>query len=325
MLDLLLLKITWPDSPAEWIFLGIDILLVIFVVINIVDINRFEVRRVKLGTKKLKKGEKISFVYISDLHNHRFGKNNDTLLKSIQNQNPDFIICGGDMMTAKPGKNNKNAVSFLRRLLEKNVVYYALGNHEHRAGIYPETYGKMYDEYFTAIASENLKILDNTTLAEPSSGVEIAGITIDRSYYKRFRKIKMEPAYVKETVAGVDVMASSNASVQGKDEHNGKKISDSENPYRILIAHNPDYGDTYFETEYDLFLSGHLHGGIIRLPFIGGIASPSFRLFPKYNGGLYKSPTGEKYGYVSCGLGTHTVPMRFLNPGEVTVIEIVGE
>ena len=305
MANLMLLKFYWLDTPAEWILLVFDILFVIFVVMNIVDINRFEVRKVKLTTDKLKKDEKVRFVFLADLHSHKFSGDNEGLLKSIEKQNPDFIVIGGDMMTARPGKNNRVAISFLRRLLEKNVVYYGLGNHEHRSRLYPETYGKMYEEYFNAIASDNLKVLDNTTMVEPKSGIEIAGLTIDRSYYKRFKRIKMDPAYVGETVAPAE--------------------NSSGNPYKILIAHNPEYGDAYFETDYDLFLSGHLHGGIIRLPGIGGVAAPSFHLFPKYNGGLYKNKAGNKAGYVSCGLGTHTVPMRFLNPGEVTVIEISGK
>ena len=93
--------------------------------------------------------------------------------------------------------------------------------------------------------------------------------------------------------------------------------------YTIMMAHNPEYGEEYFEYGADLFLSGHLHGGIIRLPYIGGVASPSFRLFPVFSGGLYACR--DQYGYVSCGLGTHTVPVRLNNPGEVTCITVSGK
>ena len=58
--------------------------------------------------------------------------------------------------------------------------------------------------------------------------------------------------------------------------------------YNILIAHNPDYFPAYAEWGADLVLSGHVHGGIMRLPLLGGVLSPALRLFPKYDGGLFQ-------------------------------------
>ena len=303
MTGLILLTITWLDTPAEWFFLILDILLVLFIVLNIIDINRFEVRKVQIKTKKIEAGRKVRFVYLADLHSRKYADKNASLLKAIRDQKPDYIICGGDMMTAKPGKNNQTAVSFMNSLSKDYVIFYALGNHEHRSRIYPETYGKMYDEYMDAIRSKNIIVLDNSSVTEDEFGIQITGLTIEKEYYKRFKRIKMPAEYISETIG-----------------------NHKDGIYQIMIAHNPEYGDAYFDYGADLFLSGHLHGGIIRLPGIGGVAAPSFHLFPKYSGGLYKSKKDpDKYGYVSCGLGTHTVPMRLFNPGEVTVIDIEGE
>lgn len=330
-----LLQFRWLSSPAEWFFLIADVLIVAFIVVNIVDINRFVVRKTVLSSEKIPEGEEIRFVFLTDLHSRKYAGNNEKLLREIRACNPDFILCGGDMMTAKEGKNNEPAVSFMNRLAEDYKIYYAFGNHEFRAREYKESYGSMYEDYRKAVRSDNIIWLDNESVAvvlkkdksalriinermirseeDPEITVNseynpednskrdiriyISGLSIEKVYYKRLVKQKLPEGYVAKTV--------------------GPRREDI---YQILLAHNPQYADDYFAYGADLFLSGHYHGGVIRLPFIGGVASPAIRLFPKYSGGLYHK--NDKYGYVSCGLGTHTVPMRFLNPGEVSYFEI---
>ena len=88
--------------------------------------------------------------------------------------------------------------------------------------------------------------------------------------------------------------------------------------FNILIAHNPSYFPAYAEFGADLVLSGHVHGGIARIPFLGGVISPALRLFPKYDGGRYRE--GESVMILGRGLGTHTIPVRFLNPGELVEV-----
>lgn len=70
-----------------------------------------------------------------------------------------------------------------------------------------------------------------------------------------------------------------------------------------------------------MVLSGHLHGGIARLPLLGGVISPQFRLFPRYSGDCYEKD--GKYIVVSKGLGTHTINFRFWNPAELVVLDII--
>jgi hypothetical protein len=68
-----------------------------------------------------------------------------------------------------------------------------------------------------------------------------------------------------------------------------------------------------------LVVSGHVHGGIMRLPVFGGVLSPSLTLFPKYDGGRFSE--GKSTMILSRGLGTHTIPLRVFNPGELVVID----
>ena len=90
--------------------------------------------------------------------------------------------------------------------------------------------------------------------------------------------------------------------------------------YQILLAHTPVFMPLYQQWGADMILSGHLHGGIIGLPGIGGLITPQAVLFPKYAGGIYRE--GKHIGIVSRGLGTHTVNLRFCNPAELVSVSL---
>ncbi len=87
----------------------------------------------------------------------------------------------------------------------------------------------------------------------------------------------------------------------------------------ILLAHNPLFADSYAQWGADLVLCGHLHGGVVRLPFVGGVLSPERRFFPRYDKGYYQ--IGETQMIVSGGIGKP----RLWNPPEVGVIELTVE
>lgn len=95
-----------------------------------------------------------------------------------------------------------------------------------------------------------------------------------------------------------------------------------ENSFEILIAHNPVYAEEYAKWGADIILSGHLHGGIVRIPFWRGVVSPQISLFPKYSGGNYQ--IGDSNLIVSRGLGMHTIKIRLFNEAEVVVLDIKG-
>jgi predicted MPP superfamily phosphohydrolase len=87
----------------------------------------------------------------------------------------------------------------------------------------------------------------------------------------------------------------------------------------ILLVHEPDYADTVIAhpkaKEVDLILSGHTHGGQIRLPFFGPIAlPPNGRLYPE---GHFQVGTSQLY--VNRGIGTVGVPFRLNCPPEITI------
>ena len=93
----------------------------------------------------------------------------------------------------------------------------------------------------------------------------------------------------------------------------------SKNQFQVLLAHTPKYGDSYLEWGSDVTFSGHYHGGMVQLPFLGGVISPDFRIFPKYCKGHFQE--GDRHLIVSGGLGEHTIPLRIFNPRELIMVE----
>ena len=88
-----------------------------------------------------------------------------------------------------------------------------------------------------------------------------------------------------------------------------------------VIANATEYFEEYAAWGADMVLSGHVHGGIMKLPIFGGVISPKLVLFPKYDGGRFEN--GKATMILSRGLGMHTLPIRIFNPGELVVIHLL--
>lgn len=279
------------------IIASICVLILLWVMLY--DSNRFVVVKHTFTGSKLKK--KARFVLLADLHNKRFGKNNEALVAAIRECEPDFIAVAGDMLTAKPKADTGNAVELIRRLAAEYPIYYGSGNHEQRLKLYPEVYGDMHERYESAIAETGAVRLINDHVTLPEYGISIYAAEIDSCYYKRFYTREMEPGYMEHILGQAD----------------------REN-YTLLLAHNPDYFPQYAAWKADLVCSGHVHGGIVRVPFWGkGIASPSVSFFPKYDGGVFREL--KSIMLLSRGLGIHTIPFRVFNPAELIVVELHPE
>ena len=92
--------------------------------------------------------------------------------------------------------------------------------------------------------------------------------------------------------------------------------------FQLLLAHNPEYLTAYAGWGANLVLSGHIHGGIMILPFLGGVIAPSYELFPKFDFGKFTEKNCEMV--LSRGLGTHTINIRIFNKPEISVITLKG-
>lgn len=256
--------------------------------------------RVRIGNGNRVLERPFSAVFLSDLHNVSYGENNRLLLQEIRNENPALVLVAGDMLTAGRETQMDAAVSLMNELTKRYQVYYANGNHEHRMKEKPEKYGASYERYSNTIKSLGVHLLENGSerLEIQRMALRIWGLELDQTYFRRGGRSVL-------TASRIDEML-------GRPE---------EGCFHILLAHHPAYFDAYASWGADLTLSGHLHGGMIRLPFVGGLVSPQMRLFPKYDKGLY-TKKGKKL-IVSAGLGNHTVNIRINNPPELVVIDFV--
>ena len=233
---------------------------------------------------------------LSDLHDTVYGSNNIELFRRIESEKPDIVLVAGDLITGLADRKFDAAINLLKMLSEKYVVYYGLGNHEVRS--HDNT-----REYVKAIKNiPNIQVLDNSLIKLErinngcTASITIAGLTLEKSHYsRRNRRAVMEEAFIQDKL--------------------GIKTDD----FTILLAHHPDYFEHYVSWGADLIFSGHLHGGLVRLPLIGGVLSPQIKLFPKYDKGEFKKNLSTMI--VSAGHGTHSVP-RIFNPPELLVVEL---
>lgn len=281
----IIMKIFW---------IAITIFVIICILSWIIDTHRFVIRHYEIHDKKI--NGHIRFALLTDLHNKEYGKDNVKLLKAIDDCKPDAILIAGDICNGLKNSDFSPALNFISELSKKYVLYYGMGNHEYRLRRYPDVYGDMWEKYSAELSKIGVSIMDNEKL-NIDNNIVINSVTIDRAFYKRFKHNRLE--------------------VSDMEEYLGKPQEDK---YQILIAHNPEYFKTYSGWGADLTVSGHVHGGIMRLPFLGGIISPRLIEFPKYDGGMYSD--NDKKMIVSCGLGTHTLHVRVFNPAELAIIDL---
>lgn len=261
------------------------------------DTNRFVVRNHTVTDPRIRRACRA--VLLTDLHNKCYGKGNERLLAAIHGQKPDFILIAGDVLTANTKAPLEPALRLLENLAREYPVYYANGNHEQRLRISPRRYGKMAKQYRKGLKRIGIEPMLNSHVNLPEYGLAIYGAEIDMEYYKRFRLKEMAPDYLPRIL--------------------GQAPADA---CTVLLAHNPDYFPQYAAWGADLTLSGHVHGGVARVPFWGkGVLSPAWHFFPEYDGGVFKK--GNSVMVLSRGLGSHTIPVRVFNPGELWVLDFL--
>lgn len=273
----------------------IAILVCFFLIVMCYDCNRFVTIAYELESKKITR--ECTFVLLSDLHNKSYGRQNEKLLQRIQELNPDAVLVAGDMLTAQRGNKHRVTVEFMEQLAKMYPVYYGMGNHEHRIKKCPEKFGNLYETYMESLHRSGIEPLINESLDMPSANITISGLLMDERYFRKFRKYPMRESYLSDML--------------GKPR---KEV------FQILIAHNPEYFEEYIRWGADMVVSGHVHGGLMRLPILGGVISPNWTLFPKYDGGEFKKE--DSVMILSRGLGMHTLPIRIFNPGELVVIHL---
>ena len=273
-----------------------------------------------VSTRLPKQLDNTNFIVLADLHNQTFGKNNERLIQRIHTLSPEFIIVAGDMINKKETCYSSHAYTLLEALAKNYKIYYAYGNHEQKIDLYEnntlnsntsnksasnnDTFNSMdvystWVEYKERLNAVGVTFLNNQsiTINKNTAKLRITGISIGYKYFERNSTPEMEAGYLKELV--------------------GNKV---EEEYQLLIAHNPVYFKDYAKWGADLTLSGHMHGGMIRIPGVGGVLSPQAKFFPKYHSGIFTE--NKLQLVVSRGLGSHSIMPRLFNLPEIVLVSL---
>ena len=265
--------------------------------------SELETRVFEIRTDKLKKEERpLRIMMLADLHDRLWGRGQQQLLEAVDAFSPHMVLCAGDMVLGQRRAGMEHTFEFFEGLSKRRVpVIAANGNHESRMRQMPARYGAQYGRYAGRLRELGVHIPVNEAYKTSygSMPMQIHGYEMPLVYYRKF------------CVRPFD----------GKDLY--RKLGTPEaGVFHILMAHNPVYFKHYAGWGADLTLAGHLHGGIIRLPGIGGVITPQAKLFPRYDRGLYERD--GKYMVVSPGLGEHTVSVRIFNPPWLMGIFVKG-
>ena len=231
--------------------------------------------------------------HVSDLHNAEMGKDNEKLLDMLRETEPDIIAITGDIIDSR-NTDIDVALQFTKAAMEIAPCYYVTGNHEARVS--------EYYELRDALIEQGVVVLDDERIELELSGKTIALLGVN------------DPSFQTDYLFG-----DSETVMQGKLQ----EISDAENEFTILLSHRPELFGVYEDSNIDLVLSGHAHGGQFRLPFVGGLVAPNQGLFPKYDAGLYTEENTNMI--VSRGIGNSILPFRFNNRPEVILIDLYSK
>jgi len=286
-----------------YVLLTVMILLVVFVLIR----SNWEIRNFVITEYNINADidKKCRLVLLSDLHSREFGDGNEKLLRAVDELTPDIVCIAGDMVVGEKKADFKVASELLEKLCENRPVFYVYGNHEGRLDKNREKYGDVFEIYLDKLTEltqkGNLYMVNNQSVEVPGfDDIIVSGLDLDKKYYSKRVKTYMDDSYIESRVG-----------ILKKDKYN------------ILLSHHPKYFENYASYGPQLVLSGHYHGGTVRLPKFGGVISTDYQIFPENDKGIFKIKNTEMI--VSGGLGCHTVNFRLFNLPELVVVNLNKE
>lgn len=231
--------------------------------------------------------EGFKIAHVSDLHNAVFGRKNEKLLSLIRAAKPDIIAITGDLIDSRH-TDIDSALAFVEAAAEIAPVYYVTGNHESRLD---------FDEIEPRLIAAGARVLRNEAedIGRGGERIRLAGID--------------DPSFIR-TGGTAEERAAAEL----------EQLGDGGGTFTVLLAHRPELVEVYAGYGAGLVLSGHAHGGQVRLPLLGGLYAPGQGLLPEYDSGLYS--LGETQMVVSRGLGNSVAPLRVNNRPELVIVTL---
>ena len=275
------------------LFLIIDILVSRFVLAT----THFE-----LTSSKIDSFTTFRILQLSDLHNSEFGSHNTRLIATVQSEAPDFILLTGDLLNSDEERTDI-ATNLIRQLCKIAPVYCSNGNHEIE---YQQKYGTDVDELYQSGRSRGVWKRSIRMLIVKGQKIRIGRnlwiLSCRGNIWRQERQIR-------------------------RNVHFWTDFQNTELP-TFLMCHMPVcwmINGSLDEWKVDYVFAGHVHGGEVIFPFIGGLYGPDLGWFPGRMEGIYSSEDGTRSLILSRGLGTNEKIPRFHNIPEIVVADIQGK
>lgn len=274
-------------------------IVLIFISILMCSIKKIDVTKYTILNRKIpKEFNNFKILQLSDFHSEGYRDTTEKLIYKVKNINPDIIVMTGDMVSWDMN-NIQEAKRLIKSLSEVYPIYYINGNHEHLAEILRQSryvfFNKFMEELGVTIIKNNY-----VEIYKDDKSINLYGINIplDGETGLYVNKLQLEKNYVEKTLS-----------------------KPSEEKFNILLAHTQIFIKQYSKWGADLVLSGHMHGGIVRIPFTNiGLLSPERSIFPRYVAGKFK--VNNSIMIVNRGIGTSSFKLRIFNNPEITVITL---
>lgn len=244
-----------------------------------------EISRYEVASQKLPESfDGFKIVQLSDLHGAEFGEDGMGLVEKVKELEPDIIALTGDFVT---DEGDLAAVEKLAaRLTELCPVYFISGNHEFGSGLAVKVRNILERAGVKYLSNEYL------TISRGEDGILLGG--------------------VEDPLAYADMLS--------PDELAQKMNDAAPDAFKILLGHRNYWMTEYPELPVDLIFCGHAHGGLIRIPGVGGLIGTDRRLFPDFDAGEYNN--GRYTLIVSRGLGNSVSIPRVFNRPEIVCVEL---
>jgi len=264
---------------------AIAVLLLIVVAFFAFD-NRLMLRKYTVKDSKLPSGfDGYRILFVTDLHCEYFGEGQEEIAAFAEKFAPDAVFFGGDMMDQD--LRDFEAVEQLLMALSDYEIYAVWGNHDRWLG--RADFTRLQELY----ARYGVNVLWDDTVILEKNGDKIA-------------------------LSGADDPPSWNNGSEEYLRENGIAVTPVEGMYNVLLFHRANLFDVISDYGFDLVISGHMHGGQVRIPYICGLVSPTRQWFPKYTSGVYQKD-GSKL-IVGRGLGNSVDFPRIFNPPQLVGI-----
>ncbi len=286
------------NRKKRWILAVILILAVLaaYVLVSLwVSTNYIVVREYAADTGKSETGFRAAV--ISDLHDHRFGGDNEKLAEKIRQTEPDIIIMDGDMLNAQ-SEDASVPLELIGLLKDTAPIYYALGNHEL--------------DYMENGHPDLIEELENA-----------GAVVLDKNYVDiEINETEVRLGGLYDYAFGLN--GNNDATAAPDDILSFLQDFQNTDSLKIMLSHRPDsfiFGDASKVWDVDLVISGHNHGGQVVIPFLGGLYGGDQGWFPEYVHGMYQKDNLLLFETSGLGSDKQKLP-RFNNPPEVAVLTI---